>query len=302
MRIVFLGTPEFAVATLDALIKAGHNVVGVVTSTDKYGGRGKKKLIVSAVKQYALDHNLPILQPKNLKAPEFQESLKAWKADIQIVVAFRMLPEAVWDMPPYGTINLHGSLLPKYRGAAPINWAVINGESETGVTTFRLKHAIDTGDIISQERMPIDIDDTVGDVHDKMMKLGAQTMVDTIERIKSGTVIYKEQEESEVSKAPKIYADMCKIDFNKPNLIVHNFIRGLSPYPGAWTILNSLKIKVLKTTLDETTHDLKPGVFVSNNSSYIKVSCLKGFINIHRLQLEGKRQMDTKSFLNGFEF
>ena len=302
MRIVFLGTPEFAVATLDALIKAGHNVVGVVTSTDKHGGRGNKKLMVSAVKQYALDNNLPILQPKNLKAAEFQDALRAWKADIQVVVAFRMLPVEVWDMPKLGTINLHGSLLPKYRGAAPINWAVINGEKETGVTTFRLKHVIDTGDIIAQERLPININDTVGDVHDKMMLLGAKTMVDTIDRIKEGNVVYHQQKECEVSNAPKIYSDMCKVDFNKPNLVVHNFIRGLSPYPGAWTILNGLKLKIVKTTLDPTSHDLKPGVFVSDNSTYIKVSCMEGYINIHRLQLEGKKQMDTKSFLNGFEF
>lgn len=302
MRIVFLGTPEFAVATLDALIKAGNNVVGVITSTDKYGGRGKKKLLISAVKRYALEHDLPILQPKNLKAPDFQDELRSWKADIQVVVAFRMLPVAVWDMPEYGTINLHGSLLPKYRGAAPINWAVINGEKETGVTTFRLKHKIDTGDIIAQERMPIAINDTVGDVHDKMMILGAETMVHTIELIESGKVTYKSQEESEVSKAPKLYAEMCQIDFNKDCLTVHNFIRGLSPYPGGWTILNSLKLKVLQTTMDEKQHDLKPGVFVSDNSTFIKVSCRSGFINIHRLQLEGKKQMDTKSFLNGYEF
>jgi len=302
MRIVFLGTPEFAVATLDALIKAGKNVVGVITATDKYGGRGKKKLIISAVKKYALDHNLPVLQPKNLKNAEFQENLRAWKADIQVVVAFRMLPVAVWDMPPHGTINLHGSLLPKYRGAAPINWAVINGETETGVTTFKLKHKIDTGDIIAQERMPISINDTAGDVHDGMMILGAKTMVETIRNIENNAVNYLVQDESAVSKAPKIFPEMCKIDFNKSNKEVHNFIRGLSPYPGSWTILKGLKLKVLKTTLDKTTHDLNPGKFVSDNSKFIKVACAEGFVEIHRLQLEGKKQMDTKSFLNGYEF
>lgn len=302
MRIVFLGTPDFAVATLDALIKAGNNVVGVITATDKYGGRGKKKLIVSAVKQYALDNDLPILQPKNLKDPDFQNELKAWKADIQVVVAFRMLPVAVWDMPRLGTINLHGSLLPKYRGAAPINWAVINGEQETGVTTFRLKHKIDTGDIIAQERMPIHINDTVGDVHDRMMVLGAQTMVETVSMIEKDQVVYQEQDDSLVTKAPKIYPPMCKIDFNKSNLEVHNFIRGLSPFPGSWTILNGLKLKVLKTSMDDTPHDLNPGKFISDNSKYIKVACGEGFVEILRLQLEGKKQMDTKSFLNGFEF
>jgi len=302
MRIVFLGTPEFAVATLDALIQAGHNVVGVITATDKYGGRGKKKLIVSAVKQYALDHELPILQPKNLKSSEFQAELKSWKADIQIVVAFRMLPVAVWDMPEHGTINLHGSLLPKYRGAAPINWAVMNGEKETGVTTFKLKHEIDTGDIIIQERMPIDINDTVGDVHDKMMVLGARTMVKTINLIANNKVEYQKQDNSLVTKAPKLYPEMCKIDFTKPSAIVHNFIRGLSPYPGSWTILNGLKLKILQTTLDESKHDLNPGKFISDNSKFIKVSCGNGFIEIHRLQLEGKKQMDTKSFLNGYKF
>jgi len=302
MRIVFLGTPAFAVATLDALIKAGHNIVGVITSTDKYGGRGKKKLLVSAVKQYALDHDLPILQPKNLKAPDFQEALRAWNADIQVVVAFRMLPIAVWDMPEHGTINLHGSLLPKYRGAAPINWAVINGEKETGVTTFRLKHVIDTGDLIAQSVLPIDINDTAGDVHDKMMILGAQTMVETINKIQSGNVEYQQQDDTQVSKAPKIYPEMCKIDFNKECRTVHNFIRGLSPYPGSWTVLNSLKLKILQSSIKEVKHDLHPGVFVSDNSTFIQVACASGFINIHRLQLEGKRQMDTKSFLNGYDF
>jgi len=302
MRIVFLGTPAFAVATLDALIKAGHNIVGVITSTDKYGGRGKKKLLVSAVKQYALDHDLPILQPKNLKAPDFQEALRAWNADIQVVVAFRMLPIAVWDMPEHGTINLHGSLLPKYRGAAPINWAVINGEKETGVTTFRLKHEIDTGDLIAQSVLPIDINDTAGDVHDKMMILGAQTMVETINKIQSGNVEYQQQDDTQVSKAPKIYPEMCKIDFNKECRTVHNFIRGLSPYPGSWTVLNSLKLKILQSSIKEVKHDLHPGVFVSDNSTFIQVACASGFINIHRLQLEGKRQMDTKSFLNGYDF
>lgn len=297
-----MGTPAFAVATLKRLLDEGKNVVGVVTSIDKYGGRGKKKLIESDVKKFAESKSLPILQPKNLKSPEFHKELSALKADLQIVVAFRMLPEIVWNMPPLGTYNLHGSLLPKYRGAAPIHWAVINGEKETGVTTFKLKHQIDTGDMILQKKIPIDINDTTGDVHDRLMVVGAEAMLETVNRVESGTIEFTEQDESQVCKAPKLFPEMCKIDFTRSNATVHNFIRGLNPFPGAWTILKGQKLKIRRSTLDMTNHDLRPGKFVSNNVDFIKVACSEGFIRIHELQLEGKKSMEVSAFLNGYNF
>jgi len=215
MKIIFMGTPEFAVPSLDILVKNGYDVVAVITSTDKYGGRGGKKLIESAVKKYAVSQNIPVLQPKNLKSLEFIEELKSYEADLQLVVAFRMLPVVVWDMPKLGTYNLHGSLLPRYRGAAPINWAVINGDKYTGVTTFKLKHAIDTGDLMHQEKIAITEDDTAGSVHDKMMDLGANLILKTVKSIESGDYETFPQDESQVSKAPKIFHDTCEIDFSK---------------------------------------------------------------------------------------
>ena len=302
MRIVFMGTPDFAVASLDILVQNGYNIVGVITSTDKYGGRGNKKLIESAVKKYAVEKGLRILQPKNLKAPEFVEELRSLNATVQIVVAFRMLPEIVWNMPPQGTINLHGSLLPKYRGAAPINWAVMNGDTETGVTSFKLQHAIDTGDMIFQEKMPIGPDETVGEVHDRMMQLGAKVVLKTVQAVEKNDFNLLPQDASLVSKAPKIHTETCKINFDAPCDTVHNFVRGLSPYPAAWTKLNDLKLKIFKTQKEKAVHNIPIGSFVSDNKSYYKIAVQDGFIHILELQLQGKKRMDIRSFLNGFSF
>ena len=249
-RIIFMGTPDFAVASLDALVKAGHNVVAVVTATDKMGGRGGKQLLESAVKKYAVANKLPVLQPGNLKAPDFIANLASYQADLQVVVAFRMLPKLVWAMPPLGTFNLHGSLLPKYRGAAPINWAVIHGDTETGVTTFFIQEEIDTGDLIFQEKMSIGKDESVGEVHDRMMVLGAQTVVKTVEAIASGNMTTQPQDHQQASPAPKLTAENTRIDFDQPAKTVHDFIRGLNPYPTAWTSLANEKWKILKTLLN----------------------------------------------------
>ncbi len=301
MRIVFMGTPDFAVPSLDILIKNGYNVVGVITATDKMGGRGNKQLLQSAVKKYALEKGIKILQPKNLKNTEFQEELRALKADLQIVVAFRMLPVAVWDMPPIGTFNLHGSLLPKYRGAAPINWAVINGEKETGVTTFFLKHEIDTGNILFQEKMPIGENETVGEVHDRMMLLGAEVVLKTVKAIESDSVTPQVQDESLVSHARKIHHEDCKINFDQPTEKVHNFIRGLSPYPTAWTMLDNKKLKIFLSEKEICEHDLEAGSISSDNKSYIKFATQDGFVSILKLQLAGKKRMGVKDFLNGYD-
>jgi len=302
LRIVFMGTPEFAVPSLDILIKNGYEVVGVITATDKRGGRGKKKLIRSAVKKYALEKGLKVLQPKNLKDPEFQKELKSLNANLQVVVAFRMLPKSVWAMPELGTFNLHGSLLPKYRGAAPINWAVIKGEKETGVTTFFLQQEIDTGDMIFQEKMPIHENDTAGDVHDRMMQLGAQTVLKTVKAIENGDYELQKQDDSQASKAPKIFHDTCQIDFNQSTEQVHNFIRGLSPYPAAWTTLDGKTLKILKTTKAIEDHDLPPGQFVSDNKKELKISTNDGFVEVLELQLQGRKRMNVADFLNGYQF
>ena len=301
MRIIFMGTPEFAVPSLEILINTGYDVVGVVTSTDKMGGRGRKTLIESAVKKYALAKALPILQPKNLKSETFQHELKALNADLQIVVAFRMLPESVWNMPKLGTYNLHGSLLPKYRGAAPINWSVINGDSTTGVTSFKLKHEIDTGSILLQKTMAIYEEDTATDVHDRMMYLGADVVLHTVKLIESGNYELKEQDNALVSHAPKLNADNTEIDFKASVQDVYNFIRGLSQYPGAWFDLDGKAVKVFKSEkiLEETRHPV--GKILSDNKSYLRVSCQNGSIDILELKYPGKRKMGIKEFLNGFE-
>ncbi|MDX1939956.1 MAG: methionyl-tRNA formyltransferase, partial [Saprospiraceae bacterium] len=293
LRIVFMGTPEFAVPSLDILIQNGYNVVGVVTATDKMGGRGGKQLIESAVKKYALEKGLKILQPEKLKSPEFIKKLQALNADLQIVVAFRMLPEIVWAMPPKGTFNLHGSLLPKYRGAAPINWAIINGETETGVTTFFLQHEIDTGDVILQTKLPIDENETAGEVHDRMMLLGAETVLKTVQMIEKDNIILQKQNDIEASHAPKLFHETCEINFNQPTQKVHNFIRGLSPYPAAWATLDGLEFKILRTTKEIILHDLEPGKFISDNKKMLKIATIDGFVHVHELQLQGRKRMDT---------
>jgi methionyl-tRNA formyltransferase len=302
MRIVFMGTPAFAVPSLEILIENGYDVVGVITSTDKMGGRGNKTLLESDVKKYAQSKGLKILQPKNLKSPVFVEELRELKADLQIVVAFRMLPEIVWNMPPIGTFNLHGSLLPKYRGAAPINWAVINGDAETGVTTFFLKHEIDTGNLLFQSKLPIGENETVGEVHDKMMELGSNLVLKTVKAIENKDYEAQVQDESLVSHAPKVFHKTCQVNFNQPTLQVHNFIRGLSPYPTAWTMLGDKKLKLFRTLKEIESHEHEVGSFHSDNKTFVKIATTDGYIQLLELQLQGRKRMKVKDFLNGYSF
>ena len=306
LRIVFMGTPEFAVASLDALVQAGCNVVGVITAPDKPGGRGMQ-LQQSAVKKYAVEKNLHILQPEKLKNPEFLAELKSLNADLQIVVAFRMLPELVWNMPPMGTVNLHGSLLPQYRGAAPINWAVINGEKETGVTTFKLKHEIDTGDVLLQQSFLIGEDDTASEVHDKMKEIGAELLIETVKGLADG--LLKEQPQTLNLKpqtllhAPKIFTETCKIDFTKTVDEVHNLIRGLSPFPGAFTELGGKMLKIYKSKKEASSNSSMGGVaYETDSKTFLKFACSNGYIHILELQLEGKKKMSVEEFLRGYRF
>ncbi len=307
LRIVFMGTPEFAVASLDALIKAGCNIVGVITAPDKPAGRGMQ-LQQSAVKKYAVEHNLKVLQPEKLKNPEFLTELKLLNADLQIVVAFRMLPEAVWNMPPMGSVNLHGSLLPQYRGAAPINWAVINGEKETGVTTFKLKHEIDTGDILLQQSFTIGENETAGEVHDRMKEIGAAVLVETVKGLAANTLKETPQlstvncQLSTIKHAPKIFTETCKIDFSKPVDEVHNLIRGLSPFPGAFTFLNGKMLKIYKSEKEAGSNNAAPGAFNTDNKTFLKIACAGGFVLVKELQLEGKKKMLVEDFLRGYRF
>ena len=302
MRVVFMGTPEFAVASLDALVKAGINIVGVVTSPDKPAGRGMK-LTESPVKKYAVKHNLRLLQPEKLKSPEFIEELKSLQADLQVVVAFRMLPEIVWNMPPKGTVNLHGSLLPQYRGAAPINWAVINGETETGVTTFRLKHEIDTGGILLQDRFPIGEDETAGEVHDKMKEIGAKLLVVTVLGLAHGELLERPQQETtELKHAPKIFSSTCKIDWTKSTDEIYNLIRGLSPFPTAYTELGDKTFKIFKAEKQKMVPTSKPGKWESDAKTYLKFATPDGYIVVKEVQLEGKKRMTADEFLRGYRF
>ena len=315
LRIVFMGTPEFAVASLDALVKAGFHIAGVVTAADKPAGRGMK-LTESPVKKYALENNLKVLQPVKLKDPQFLEELKSLHADLQVVVAFRMLPEVVWNMPRMGTINLHGSLLPQYRGAAPINWAVFNGEKETGVTTFKLKHEIDTGDILLQEGFPIGENETAGEVHDKMKEVGAQLLVKTVRGLVDGTVhevsqasiisrspdTNKADHQQNLKHAPKIFTETCKINFTQPVNTVHNLIRGLSPYPGAFTDLNGKMLKIYRSEKELNPVTIDPGMHETDGKTFLKFACADGYILIKELQLEGKKKMDIEDFLRGHRF
>ena len=296
-----MGTPEFAVPSLRILVENGYDIVAVITATDKLGGRGKKKLIESDVKKFAVANQLKVLQPKNLKAPEFVAELRALKADLQIIVAFRMLPEVVWNMPRLGTVNLHGSLLPKYRGAAPINWAVINGEKETGVTTFLLQHKIDTGDMLLQKSLPIGENETTGEVYERLMTMGAGVLLETVQLLASGDYTPKKQDNTKVTKAPKIFHDTCQIDFQRNTLAIHNFIRGLSPYPTAWTMLGEKKLKIFRTEKELVSHNSPSGQFFSDNKNFLKVSTLDGYIHLMELQLAGKKRMAVKDFLNGFK-
>ncbi|RYY49671.1 MAG: methionyl-tRNA formyltransferase [Chitinophagaceae bacterium] len=297
-----MGTPEFAVASLSALLKAGCNIVGVVTAPDKPGGRGMQ-LQQSAVKQFAVENNLLVLQPEKLKDTGFLDALKMLKADLQIVVAFRMLPEVVWNMPPLGSVNLHGSLLPKYRGAAPINWAVINGEKETGVTTFKLKHEIDTGDILLQESFPIAKSDNAGSVHDKMKEIGARLLLETVKGLADNSIReqpQKQDADKAVPHAPKIFTETCKIDFSRTTYEVHNLIRGLSPYPAAFTYLQEKKLKIFRSEIKEGKPQQAPGSFTTDGKTYLQFACIDGYINVLDLQLEGKKRMAIEEFLRGY--
>lgn len=309
LRIVYMGTPEFAVEPLRCLVEGGYNVAGVITMPDKPAGRGHK-VQFSPVKQYALDHNLPFLQPEKLKDEAFVEALRALKADLQIVVAFRMLPEVVWNMPRLGTFNLHASLLPQYRGAAPINWAVINGDTETGITTFFLKHEIDTGEVIQQVRVPIADTDNVGIVHDKLMVLGARLVTETVDNILAGTVKPIAQEDmavtGELRPAPKIFKDTCRIDWNQPVKRIYDFIRGLSPYPAAWTELvqpdgTAVVLKIFETKKLSQSHQPEPGTLLTDGKTYIRIAAADGMIEIHSLQLPGKKRLKTDELLRGFK-
>lgn len=297
-----MGTPEFAVPALDILVENGYNIVGVITATDKMGGRGGKQIIQSPVKKYAVEKGLNVLQPKNLKAPAFIEELRALKADLQIVVAFRMLPVVVWDMPPLGTFNLHGSLLPKYRGAAPIHWAVINGEKRTGVTSFMLKHEIDTGSIMLQEMIAIDKEETTGDVYERLMKLGSETVLKTVQLIENEEVVMQPQNENLVCKAPKLTTENTEINFNQSSESIRNFIRGLNPYPIAWTTFAGKKMKVFKGKSELIKHDVAPGEYETDQKKYLRFATADGWIYLEDLQLQGKKRMDINSFLNGYRF
>ena len=305
MKVVFMGTPEFAVASLDAINKV-HEVVGVVTVADKPAGRGKK-IRFSAVKEYALKNDLQILQPEKLKDEEFVSSLKSLGADLFVVVAFRMLPEVIWNMPPKGTINLHGSLLPDYRGAAPLNWAIINGDRKTGATTFFIEKEIDTGNIIDKVEIEITKNMNVGDLHDRLMLKGADLLVHTINNIGQGKVTGIPQAElmtEKIKEAPKIFKDTCRIDWNKSNSEVHNHIRGLSPYPAAWSVLidsagKELGLKLFKTI--KTENNLTPGIIKTDGKGLLQIGCGSGSLQILELQIAGKKRMDIKSFLNGIK-
>lgn len=297
MRIVFMGTPDFAVPSLEILLDNGYDIPAVITAPDKPGGR--HGLLQSAVKKFALSRELPVLQPERLKNPDFLETLRAYRADLQVVVAFRMLPEVVWAMPPRGTLNLHGSLLPKYRGAAPINWAIINGETETGVTTFLLRHEIDTGDILFQEKMPIGENETAGEIHDRMMAMGANLVLRTVQALEQGHAHPQPQADTEASHAPKIFTETCRIHFDQPTQRVHDFVRGLSPYPGAWTMLEDKTLKITRTEKEIAAHNLLPGQVLSDGKHYLKLAARDGFVRVLELQLEGKRRMGVHDFLNG---
>jgi len=300
-----MGTPEFAVASLDALVRAEFNIVGVVTALNKPAGRGMK-LSESAVKKYAVEKGLRILQPEKLKNPSFLEELRSLHADVQAVVAFRMLPEVVWNMPPLGTINVHASLLPQYRGAAPINWTIINGEKETGVTTFKLQHEIDTGNILLQEKIKIGDDETAGELHDRMKIIGAELLVKTIKGLMDGMVKEISQSESANPKfeilhhAPKIFTETCKIDWSKTVDEIYNLIRGLSPYPAAFTYLNNKILKIYHAKKEFEVNAFDNGSVHTDGKTFLKFACSDGFIHVTDIQLEGKKRINVEDFLRGW--
>lgn len=308
LRIVYLGTPDFAVESLRRLVEGGYNVVGVVTTPDKHMGRHRDQLTPSPVKEYALQNGLPLLQPEKLKDVAFLEQLSLLRADLQIVVAFRMLPEAVWTMPRLGTFNLHASLLPQYRGAAPINWAIMNGEKETGITTFFIEKDIDTGEIIDQVHVPIAETDTFEDVHDRLMQLGGDLVIKTVNAILNGTIHSQPQKissETELKLAPKIFRETCRINWNQSVESVYNFVRGLCPIPAAWTMLEGGKypemMKIFKTEKELQEHSYETGCVITDKRSFLKVALPNGFLNICELQLSGKKRMTVEEFLRGYK-
>ncbi len=299
LRVIFMGTPEFAVPSLEILAKNGVNVVAVVTAPDKPRGRGQK-IAYSPVKEAAIRYNVPVLQPANLKAPEFIEQLKSYRPHLQVVVAFRMLPEAVWSFPEIGTFNLHASLLPDYRGAAPINWAIINGEKQTGVTTFFLQHEIDTGAIIFQESVAITPDDTAGSLYERLMDRGAQLVLKTVKSIAEGKYqSIPQSHHPDAPLAPKIFRDTCAIDWNKPSEAVRNFVRGLSPYPAAWATFNGTTYKIFKVQPVAHGESKMPGEFSTDNKSYLFVKTGDGWISVEEWQPEGKKRMPIGEFFRG---
>ncbi|WP_346318565.1 methionyl-tRNA formyltransferase [Chitinophaga sp. YIM B06452] len=304
MRIIFMGTPEFAVASLDALVQHGYDVAAVVTAPDKPAGRGLQ-LQQSAVKQYAVEKNIPVLQPEKLKNPAFLEELRSYNADLQVVVAFRMLPELVWNMPRLGTVNVHASLLPQYRGAAPINWAVINGEKESGVTTFRLQHEIDTGNILYSSKVPIREDETAGELYDTLMKEGAKVLIQTVASLEKGDITGTVQNNippEELKHAPKIFKETCRINWEAPVESIYNLIRGLSPYPTAFTVLQDKTLKIFKAEKEIAQHSHAPGSVHTDQKTYLKFAAPGGYINVTDIQLEGKKRMGVVEFLRGFRF
>lgn len=311
LRIVYMGTPEFAVESLKRLVEGGYNIVGVITMPDKPMGRHGSVLQPSPVKQYAVSQGLKVLQPEKLKDEQFLAELRELKADLQIVVAFRMLPEVVWNMPPMGTFNLHASLLPQYRGAAPINWAVINGDTETGITTFFLKHEIDTGEIIDQVRVPIADTDNVEIVYNRLMMLGGDLVLKTVDAILDGNVKTTPQEElvqiEELRPAPKIFKETCRIDWTQGVKKVYDFVRGLSPYPAAWTELHQgeqapVMLKIFETEKQYCSHNYQPGSIDTDKKTYFRIATTDGYLNIRSLQLAGKKRMEVTDFLRGYRF
>ncbi len=302
MRIIFLGTPDFAVPSLSILLENGYDVPAVVTAPDKPGGR--QGIQQSAIKKFALSKGLDVLQPEKLRNLDFLAHLKSYNADLQVVVAFRMLPESVWNMPRLGTLNVHGSLLPKYRGAAPINWAIINGEKETGLTTFLLKHEIDTGDMLDQVRLAIGPDETAGELHDRMMMAGAELLLQTVRKLELGQLVPQAQPDSEATHAPKIFTETCKINFEATSQQVHNFVRGLSPYPTAWTILDGKHVKIYRTALPDAQNAIPgtyaTGAFFSDGKQWLNIRTADGYVSVLELQMEGKKRMTAKEFLNGY--
>ncbi|WP_299821027.1 methionyl-tRNA formyltransferase [uncultured Pontibacter sp.] len=303
LRIVFMGTPDFAVPTLQTLVEHKYTIVAVVTAPDKPAGRGQK-IHQSPVKEYAASQGIPVLQPTNLKSEAFLEELRSYNANLQIIVAFRMLPEVVWSMPELGSFNIHGSLLPQYRGAAPINWAIINGEKETGVTSFFLKHEIDTGDLIFQERVPVLEEDDFGSMYEKLKHTGAELALRTVQAIEIGEIITQPQvTSSETKHAPKIFKETCEINWNHPAQQVRNFIRGLSPYPAAWARFQDKAFKIFKVdALENSAYTSEPGTIHTDNKTFLHVQTAAGAISILDLQMEGKKRMPIQDLLRGYTF